>query len=62
MLIAANLLGPPLMVRGGVAYVSRKGKKVWAPSSAGVENPHLLELVDPDGPSLLEDLLGEGAA
>ena len=25
----------------------------------GVENPHLLELIDPDGPSLLDDLLGK---
>ena len=28
--------------------------------SVGVENPHLLELVDPGGPSLLDDLLGKG--
>ncbi len=28
--------------------------------SVGVENPHLLELVHPNGPSLLDDLLGKG--
>jgi DNA-binding SARP family transcriptional activator len=27
----------------------------------GVENPHLVELIDPDGPSLLDDLLGKVA-
>lgn len=27
--------------------------------SAGVENAHLLELIEPDGPSLLDDLLGK---
>jgi DNA-binding SARP family transcriptional activator len=27
--------------------------------SVGVENPHLHELIDPDGPSLLDDLLGK---
>jgi len=27
--------------------------------SVGVENPHLLELLEPDGPSLLDDLLGK---
>jgi hypothetical protein len=27
--------------------------------SVDVENPHLLELVDADGPSLLDDLLGK---
>ena len=30
--------------------------------SVGVENPHLLELVDADGPSLLDDLLGKAAS
>ena len=27
--------------------------------SVGVENPHLHELIDPDGPPLLDDLLGK---
>jgi tetratricopeptide (TPR) repeat protein len=27
--------------------------------SVGIENPHLHELIDPDGPSLLDDLLGK---
>ncbi len=29
--------------------------------AVGIENPHLDELIDPDGPSLLDDLLGKVA-
>jgi hypothetical protein len=68
MPIAAHLLGPPLMVRDGVVYAPPKGKKVWAlfaflarVLAMDVENPHLHDLIEPDAPSLLDDLLGKVA-
>jgi hypothetical protein len=68
MPIAAHLLEPPLMVRDGVVYAPPKGKKYLGDTSAidaarvlsvGVENPHLDDPSDQDGPALLDDLLGK---